>query len=70
MNRAKQLRIDNGLTQTQVAEMTGVAQRTVARLEREEGGLRAPSLKAIADFYGVPASSLTLPADHEPPLAA
>jgi transcriptional regulator with XRE-family HTH domain len=62
VNRARQLRLDRGLTVVAVAEATGVSRQTIARLEGECGDAYAPTLKALGDFYGVPASSLLLPA--------
>ncbi len=67
MNRAKQLRLDRGLTVSTVAGATGVAPRTIARVEDDAtDDVKAPPLKALADYYGVPASSLLMAAiEHE-----
>lgn len=49
-----------------VSDATGVSRRAIRRLEDEAGDTQAPTLKAIADYYGVAASSLLLPAvDHD-----
>jgi transcriptional regulator with XRE-family HTH domain len=62
MIRARQLRLDRGLTVVAVSEATGVNRKTIVRLEDGTGEAQAPTLKALGDFYGVPASSLTLDA--------
>jgi transcriptional regulator with XRE-family HTH domain len=65
VNRARQLRLDKGLTLTAVAKETGVARLTIARVEDQstsDASIQAPILKALGDFYGVPASSLLSPA--------
>lgn len=49
-----------------VSDATGVSRGAIQRLEEQTGETFAPTLKALGDFYGVPASTLTLPAvDHE-----
>lgn len=58
MIRARQIRLDRGLTVQAVSEATGVARATIARLEDEPTGVQAPTLKALGDFYGVAASTL------------
>lgn len=63
MNRARQLRLDRGLTVQAVSDATGVARKSIARLEDtgEEG--HATTLKTLGDFYGVSASSLLAAVD-------
>ena len=61
MTRAKQLRIDKGLTITAVSDATSVSRRAIRVLE---GGqeIQAPSLARLSTFYGVKASELLMPA--------
>lgn len=61
MNRVQQLRIDARLTPTQLAEKTGVSRRTIERIESGKGA-RVETLGALADFFNVPASTLTMSA--------
>jgi len=71
MNRARQIRLDRGLTVSVVSTATGVAPRTIARIEDPSTqDVQAPSLKALADFYEVPASSLLMPAVNPEGMAA
>jgi transcriptional regulator with XRE-family HTH domain len=71
MNRARQIRLDRGLTVSVVSTATGVAPRTIARIEDPATqDVQAPSLKALADFYEVPASSLLMPAVNPEGMAA
>jgi transcriptional regulator with XRE-family HTH domain len=60
--RLIQLRIDRGLSVRAAAEAMGINNDT---LDRMEAGVpvRASSLKAAADFYGVAASELAGAAD-------
>lgn len=62
MTRARQIRLDKGLTLLAVAEATGLSLGAVRRAEDPTCEPQAPTLKALGDFYGVPASSLVLPA--------
>lgn len=62
MNRARQIRLDRGLTIAAVADATGVSRRAISRLEDAVADTQAPTLKALGDYYGVPASTLLLPA--------
>lgn len=70
MIRARQIRLDRGLTVAAVSEATGVARKTIARLEDESGAVQAPTLKALGDFYGVPASTLMAEASEPSEAAA
>lgn len=65
MTRLEQLRIDHGLTARGLATEVGVAPMTVLRIESGENA-NAPTLKKLADFFGVPASTLTRPAVFAP----
>ena len=62
MNRARQIRLDRGLSAKDVSEATGVSRASIRRVEAHTTNIQAPTLKALADFYEVPASSLLLPA--------
>jgi transcriptional regulator with XRE-family HTH domain len=72
VNRARQIRLDRGLTLSAVSEATGVSRLAIRRVEDElrTSEPQAPTLKAIGDFYGVPASSLLLPAVERDEAAA
>lgn len=61
MNRARQLRLDRGLTISEVSEGTGIHRGSIRKIETGDMEF-APTLKALGDFYGVPASTLLLPA--------
>lgn len=62
MNRARQLRLDKGLTLSDVSSATGVSRRAIRTLEDSSSETQAPTLKTLGDFYGVAASTLPLPA--------
>lgn len=61
LTRAKQLRLDRGLTMTAVSNATGVSRRTI-RVFEEGQEIQAPSLARLSTFYGLSASSLLGPA--------
>jgi transcriptional regulator with XRE-family HTH domain len=62
--RIMELRRRRGLTQVQLAALTGIPQRTLSRLEHQQsGGVTLERLEAIADALGVNASRLI---DHKP----
>lgn len=63
MNRALQIRLDRGLSRSQVVEGAGVTHKALRNAESDgESSSHAATLKALGDFYGVPASTLVLPA--------
>lgn len=62
MNRARQIRLDKGLTLSEVSSVTGVSRRAIRALEEGTSEPQAPTLKALGDLYDAPASSLLLPA--------
>lgn len=68
MNRLKQLRIDRGLTLAEVGEAVGVSKQALSYLENNGGG-RPSTLKALGDFFDVPASSLLAPTEPEDAVA-
>lgn len=57
MDKIKELRIDQGLSQRQLAIRAGLSPGAVAALERRGSG-RPETLKKIADVLGVRASQL------------
>ena len=57
IDKLRRLRVDKGLTQRHLAQMAGVTQTTVWKIERG-GGATAPTLKKLGDVLGVRASEL------------
>lgn len=51
MNRLKDLREDNDLTQTQIAKILNIPTRTYSSYENEERGLPIDILKKLTKFY-------------------
>jgi transcriptional regulator with XRE-family HTH domain len=64
VNRARQIRLDNGAGVMDTAEGAGISTRTLHKIENGET-VNAQALARLADFYGVSASSLLMPAVHE-----
>jgi hypothetical protein len=61
MNRAKQLRIDQGLGVVEAADKAGVHFKSLKKIEDgEEVGARV--VRLVGEMYGVQPSSLYLPA--------
>ena len=58
-NRLKALRIEQALTQGELAENTGLALNTVARLERNETEPHMPTVRKLAVALGVHPRKLT-----------
>jgi transcriptional regulator with XRE-family HTH domain len=58
VNRLQQLRYERGLTQQQVADGSGVSQRTLVRLERDAQRPSARIAKRLADYFGVQVTDL------------
>jgi transcriptional regulator with XRE-family HTH domain len=61
MNRAKQLRMDLGVTAKHVCEQARISRNTLRKLEAGNE-IEAPSLARISTYYGVTASELLAPA--------
>jgi transcriptional regulator with XRE-family HTH domain len=61
MNRIRELRRRAGLTQGQLAEMSGLSQPFISRLERGKTDVTSENLRAIADVLMVPMSSVVPP---------
>lgn len=56
---ALRLRLDRGLTVAEVLEGTGLTRPTLRKIESDETYFpRAQTLKKLADYYQVPASTL------------
>ena len=53
MKRLKELRIQRGLTQTQIGDLIGVSCVTVGRYEAGEREPSKAKISALADFFGV-----------------
>lgn len=47
------LRVSRGLTQSDVAQLTGIAQPTLSRLEADANGVTTTTLKRLASAYDV-----------------
>jgi transcriptional regulator with XRE-family HTH domain len=60
MNRAKQLRVDRGLTLDALSDKTGVSYRTLKKIEAGTE-VNAPALATLGRLYDVQPSSLYLP---------
>jgi transcriptional regulator with XRE-family HTH domain len=58
-DRLKALRIEQALTQGELAEQAGVALNTVARLERNETEPHMPTARKLAAALGVHPRELT-----------
>jgi transcriptional regulator with XRE-family HTH domain len=58
-DRLKSLRIEQALTQAELAEKAGVALNTVARLERNETEPHMPTARKLAAALGVHPRELT-----------
>ena len=49
----KQNRIERGITQTQVAEATGIPQNTISWIKSDKGIPNIYQCKLLAEFYGI-----------------
>ncbi len=58
-DRLKTLRIEQALTQEELAEKAGVARNTVARLERDENEPHMPTVRKLAAALEVHPRELT-----------
>ena len=57
VDKLKDLRIDQGLSQRRLSELAGISNTSVWKIERG-GGANPATLKKIADVLGVRASEL------------
>jgi transcriptional regulator with XRE-family HTH domain len=62
MNRLQQLRLDRGLSLNELAAECRVGRNTIARIEQDGTAIHIEPLSKLAAFFGVPASSLLMPA--------
>jgi transcriptional regulator with XRE-family HTH domain len=69
VNRAKQLRVDRGLTLDALSDQTGVSYRTLKKIE-DGAEVQAPALATLGRLYGVQPSTLHLPAQFDEKQAA
>ena len=53
MNRVKDLRIERGWTQGELARQLSTNQQTVSRYEAEDRGLAVETIKKLCDLFGV-----------------
>ena len=60
----KEIRTSKGLTQNELSEKSGIALRTVQRMERNEGKPSLYSMNAIGDALGVNLTLLYAPDDE------
>ena len=49
----KQIRIERGITQTQVSEATGIPQNTISWIESDKGIPNIYQCKLLTDYYGI-----------------
>jgi transcriptional regulator with XRE-family HTH domain len=66
MNRAKQIRLDQGAGLADTAQAAGMSTRTLKKIENGED-VNAASLARLSVFYGMKASELLAPAHFETP---
>lgn len=64
-NRLKALRIEQALTQQELADKAGVAPNTVARLERGESEPHMSTARKLAQALGVHPRELTKRGDQD-----
>lgn len=58
-NRLKQLREENGISQTELAKRTGLSRATISKIENsEQVSVTLKTIAKIADVFGVPASDI------------
>lgn len=58
MNRIKELREENGWTQTQLGKLVGVERTTISNYEREDRQLTASVINQLCDLFDVSADYL------------
>jgi transcriptional regulator with XRE-family HTH domain len=67
--KLKTLRKQRGLTQKQLEEMTGIAQRNISSYESGKLQPSSKTLRRFAEAFGVAVDQLAGPATREPSLA-
>ena len=63
MNKLKQLRINKGLTQSELAKQLNIGQSAISKWEKDKTIPDVTTLKSLSAFYGVPIEELLLPAN-------
>lgn len=58
MNRLKELRTSQGMTQLELAEAVSIPKRTIQRLENNESQIKPKKAQLLADYFGVEVSYL------------
>lgn len=58
MNRLKELRTSQGMTQQELAEAVSIPKRTIQRLENNESQIKPKKAQLLADYFGVEVSYL------------
>lgn len=58
MNRLKELRTSQGMTQLELAEAVSISKRTIQRLENNESQIKPDKAQILADYFGVEVSYL------------
>lgn len=53
MNRLKELRTSQGMTQQELAEAVSIPKRTIQRLENNESQIKPEKAQLLADYFGV-----------------
>lgn len=53
MNRLKELRTSQGMTQLELAEAVSIPKRTIQRLENNESQIKPDKAQILADYFGV-----------------
>lgn len=61
----KRLRTDRGLTQPRVAGVLGITYQSYQKLEGGKTSIRARTLWAIAELFGVPVTQIVAGTDHQ-----
>lgn len=49
----KQIRIERGITQTEISKATGLPQNTISWIESDKGIPNIYQCKLLADYYGI-----------------
>ncbi len=56
--RVRQIRLDNGLSQLDLAELVGLSEDQISNIERGKSWVGEQTLALLANVFGVPQSSL------------
>lgn len=66
-NRIRDLREDHDLTQTQIAKLLGVAQRTYSHYENGTANISIDQIMILADYYNTSVDYLLYRTDEKKP---